>query len=327
MALIKNVKIANYKSIANASLEVRRVNVFVGEPNTGKSNLLEALALMTSGIGPHFATVSRARETADLFFDHDLERQIKVTLNDQAGWDLKFEVLNGNFTFQISDLIGSRPASGSLSTSVSQRVNWPVPASSPIKFYHFKHQRGSGAIPQYGHLLPPYGQNLPALLYSNKALRESISAVFRERGFRLEIRPQEGEILVSKEVQDVLYSYRFDAISETLQRIVFYKAVLETNRDAVLVLDEPESNTFPFYTKYLAERIALDETNQFFLTTHNPYVLTSLIEKTPRDQIAVFVTRMKDYQTEFQRASDEQMSEMLGLTMDVFVDLDRFFPG
>jgi AAA15 family ATPase/GTPase len=175
-------------------------------------------------------------------------------------------------------------------------------------------------------LSSPYGANLPSLLFTKKELRESVSAFFKSKGFRLELRPQSHEILMSKEVGDVLYSFPFESISETMRRIVFYKAALESNKDAVLVLDEPEANTFPFYTKYLAERIALDETNQFFLSTHNPYVLMSIIEKTPSPDLAVYATRMQNFRTEVQLLSDQQCAEALELGMDLFLNIDRLFP-
>lgn len=94
-----------------------------------------------------------------------------------------------------------------------------------------------------------------------------------------------------------------------------------------MILDEPEANTFPSYTKYLAERIALDSLNQFFITTHNPYVLMSLIEKTPKDDLALFATRMANYRTEFSLVDEPGRAEMLDLSMDVFLNLDRFFAG
>ena len=87
--------------------------------------------------------------------------------------------------------------------------------------------------------------------------------------------------------------------------------------------DEPEANTFPFYTKYLAERIALDETNQFFITTHNPYLLSSIIEKTPKDKLAVFVTRMEKFETKVKQVPEKNLPELLELDSDVFFNLDR----
>ena len=43
--MIRNLHISNYKSIKRLDLDCERINVFVGDPNTGKSNILEALDL------------------------------------------------------------------------------------------------------------------------------------------------------------------------------------------------------------------------------------------------------------------------------------------
>jgi len=40
---INQVKIENFKSIKSLKLECKRVNVFIGELNTGKSNIIEAI--------------------------------------------------------------------------------------------------------------------------------------------------------------------------------------------------------------------------------------------------------------------------------------------
>ena len=43
--MISNLEIKNYKSINQMELNCSRINVFIGEPNSGKSNILEALDL------------------------------------------------------------------------------------------------------------------------------------------------------------------------------------------------------------------------------------------------------------------------------------------
>jgi hypothetical protein len=91
----------------------------------------------------------------------------------------------------------------------------------------------------------------------------------------------------------------------------------------VLLLDEPESNTFPFYTKYLAERIALDETNQFFITTHNPYLLLSLIEKTPIKDLNVCIAEMKNYETILHILNEKQITKVLDFNSDVFFNFNQ----
>jgi AAA15 family ATPase/GTPase len=42
--MIKKLSIKGFKSVRQLDLDCRRVNVFIGEPNTGKTNILEALA-------------------------------------------------------------------------------------------------------------------------------------------------------------------------------------------------------------------------------------------------------------------------------------------
>jgi len=41
----EKISIKNFKSIRELALDCRRVNLFIGAPNTGKSNILEALGL------------------------------------------------------------------------------------------------------------------------------------------------------------------------------------------------------------------------------------------------------------------------------------------
>jgi hypothetical protein len=67
--------------------------------------------------------------------------------------------------------------------------------------------------------------------------------------------------------------------ADTLRRIIFYTVAIVSNRDSGLVFEEPESKVFLYYTKYLGERITLDETNQFFIATRNPYLRSAIIEK------------------------------------------------
>ena len=196
------------------------------------------------------------------------------------------------------------------------------PISAAVRFYRFAPLETFPNVTP-GTLNPPFGDNLVAVLYSNEELRQRIGAVVRSQGFRLQLKPAENEMWIAKDVNDELYSYPWKSVSETIRRVVFFMAVLETNQNMTLLFDEPEANTFPFYTKYLAERIALDETNQFFITTHNPYLLSSIIEKTPKDKLAVFVTRMEKFETKVKQVPEKNLPELLELDSDVFFNLDR----
>ena len=105
--------------------------------------------------------------------------------------------------------------------------------------------------------------------------------------------------------------------------MTFYNSAIITNRDAVLVFEEPESHSFPHHTNYLAERIALDENNnQYFIATHNPYFLMPLLEKAQKGQLAINIVYSEDYQTKVKEISPSELPELFEL--DVFANLDRY---
>jgi hypothetical protein len=172
--------------------------------------------------------------------------------------------------------------------------------------------------------VPPYGENIPGVLLSNSEHKRWISDFFQSKGFKLTIKPTENDINMSKIIEEVIYSYPYCTISETMQRVVFYMLAMKTNKNSILLFDEPESNTFPFYTKFLAESIALDDTNQFFITTHNPYLLGSLIQKSKLKDLNIVIVGMKDYQTKAYPINPEKIKDMISEGGDVFFDLSKF---
>ena len=138
------------------------------------------------------------------------------------------------------------------------------------------------------------------------------------------LRPQENKIEVLKDFDDVIISHPYHLTSDTFQRLVFYMAALHTNSDSVLIFEEPEAHAFPYYTKYLAERIALDERgNQYFISTHNPYFLLPILEKTLSEDIAVFITYYDDYRTQVRQLSPDEL-ERISDDIDVFSNIQMF---
>ena len=45
--MIEQLSIKNFKSIKDLKIPCKKLNVFIGEPNSGKSNIIEALALQS----------------------------------------------------------------------------------------------------------------------------------------------------------------------------------------------------------------------------------------------------------------------------------------
>jgi hypothetical protein len=71
--------------------------------------------------------------------------------------------------------------------------------------------------------------------------------------------------------------------------------------------------------------IADDKTNQFFLTTHNPYFLSAVVEKTPGSELALFVCyRDADSGTAARLLAASEVEQVIDHGASVFFNLDQF---
>jgi hypothetical protein len=146
-----------------------------------------------------------------------------------------------------------------------------------------------------------------------------VSSLFDEFGLKLVIKPLEEVVEVQKQTEGVAIAYPYSTVSDTLQRLVFHISAIKTTENSVIMLEEPESHAFPYYAKYLAELIALDKTNQYFISTHNPAFLLTIIEKAPKDSSMAFLTYFEDYQTKVKPLKHEKILDM---EYDIFSDID-----
>ncbi len=322
--MITKLSIANFKSVRQLDIDCKKVNLFIGEPNTGKSNILEALALLSwcsEPVDHPLREFLRFQIMPNLFYDQllDQEIEIKASISDGAHQDLAVAVKSDGSEFLFHEQ-GNRLRS---LTYEGHPVKSPslTRTKKPIKFFRFRKLEKYIANGSQG-LQPPNGINLFSVVLSSRVLRGVMAEFFQKYGLKLVLKPHEGVFELQKQVDDLVFSYPYTLTSDTLQRIIFYTVAMASNKDSVLVFEEPESNAFPYYTKYLGERIALDETNQFFIATHNPYLLSAVIEKAPRDAVQVFITYFEDYQTMVKALTPDQVSELM--EADPFFNLDRF---
>jgi AAA15 family ATPase/GTPase len=325
--MIKNLEIENFKSIKHLKLDCKRINLFIGEPNTGKSNILETLGLLSHVYYGDLKDFVRFETMSNLFYDGNLDDTIDLKVDENItlidfhdgqfiGYDNLGIVAGGERTQRqvfIYDYEGRR---GHFFVR-SEGYKF-------LKFYKFEVKK---AFPRQESefLLPPSGDNLLTIILTRKELRKLVKQIFDAYELRVVLKPQERKIEVQKEIEDIIISYPYSLVSDTLQRIIFYLLAIETNKDSVLVFEEPEAHAFPFYTKYLAERIALDKNqNQYFISTHNPYLLLSILEKASKEEVGVFITYFEDYQTKVKPLSEKGKREILDAEIDAFFNLDRF---
>jgi AAA15 family ATPase/GTPase len=313
--MIQTLEIENFKSIKHLKMDCKRINLFIGEPNTGKSNILETFGLLSHPYYGEFEKFVRFETMSNLFYDSNIEDKIDIKFDGNA---FQVEFQNGQFIGYYNGSVAFKYnyAAGGSRSSLSEL--------KPLKFYKFE------VIKEFYRqesefLLPPFAANLLAILLTRKDLRKLVKQIFDTYGLRIVLKPQENKIEVQKELEDIIISHPYSLVSDTLQRIIFYLAAIETNENSALVFEEPESHAFPYYTKFLAERIALDQNkNQYFISTHNPYLLLSILEKAQKGEVAIFITYFEDYQTKVKILSEKELEEIMGMGIDIFFDIERF---
>ncbi|UOQ98882.1 AAA family ATPase [Hymenobacter sp. 5317J-9] len=379
--VINTLYIQNFKSIRSAVLHPRRVNLIIGQPNVGKSTVLEAMSLL--GGFPYgkkkkfMGSFVRYEKSAHLFHDGVLTQPLRVETDrdicllghdaqskrfrygvfSQAAYRLLraqmgLPLLEGRNKARSSDdaLLLERlyphlttasplPEPGFLYTEFDRHGAMDRPgedghyvASTPawqpraVKAYRYK----SGGRIDRRHveasLRPPYGNNLVQVLEQHADLRQEFAGLFAERGLRLRVRPDAGRFEVMKEIDGLSFAYPYSSSGDTLQRFGFYLAAMESNRNTVILLEEPEAHSYPQYVSQLAERIATQQENQFFVTTHNPHFFSEVLENmVPYEnrvpELAVFVAYYKDFQTKVRQLSDEEVRGLRRDSLEVFNNL------
>lgn len=326
--MIDTLSLSRFKSIKKLLLRCRRINIFIGRPNVGKSNLLESLAMLS---WLHYCKYSydlrdfvRYERTSELFYDSGLENPVEITINQAT---LRLAYRDGSFegTFQEQ---GSKAPSGAFGgdyTQIHVTQLLPRESLSDIKFYRFPPTpRQNKDRPFTTSLIPPYGDNLLPLLLAHKELRDTVNSLFSPTGLRLGLRPHENKIEVVKHLEDVIVSIPYSLSSETFQRLAFYLVAIRSSKGSTIIFEEPEAHAFPQYTKQLAETIATDQ-NQYFLSTHNPYLFLPLLAMAPKEDVAVNVVYAENYETHVKRLTKRDLQE--AFEIDIFSNLERYIPA
>lgn len=363
MEFIKHLQIKNFKSIKDLTLDCRRINVFIGKPNVGKSNILEALDVSClSQMFLNNASIKRVNDSVksrygsnvenldlisikeffrvdkaqDLFYRGERENpiQIKISLVNNGG--------SPEFTINFIDN-GKRGWNQELKQQNFYQWkdrNYETDFNddfllleqsethySPIAPFKYKENIQFHDVESYDQqLMPPYGNNLPQAIQNNPSLQHFINEISKESGIEFLIDAKTNSLLIQFRVgEGLVYTLPYKSIADTLKRQIFYLAAIKS-RYIVVTLEEPEAHSFPPYVSRMADEIIETKETQFFIATHSSVLLTNLIENTPKDELAVFVCGYDDkqHQTIAKPLSDDQLSEVLVYGVDMFFNINHY---
>ena len=326
---IKHVSIHNFKSIADLKLEnCRRINLFIGYPNVGKSNVLEALGLFSLPYlkeGENLNRLVRAENKNELLFDN----KMTTCHIDDGVFTAEFRADDASFVMRheflsIEKQIFLSPKLDLTSNTNDRENHW----SANVKKYAFNANQ-IWTSDNDNSLLQPYGENIVNVLSHNPNLSEVliwIKKEFSKYKLELVLDVSTNSLKVQQRLDDdKVKQLPYSSIADTLRRVIFYKTAIASNTDSVLLFEEPEAHAFPPYISLITQDIIDAQNNQFFIVTHSPVIVNAFLEyKKTRKETSIYLFDFKGNQTTVKRLSDEEMNEIYEYGEDVFFNIEKF---
>lgn len=321
MKKIENIRIENFKSLQNVTINnCKTYNIFIGQPNVGKSNILEALTLFAvpylAAMNKSLVDLFRLDECSSLFYNGDISQPIKVNLgvddlevvynnSDSLGFTIKLQ--SEEHKFNVIDL----------------KVEKSLEEYSIYKPYFYESRRNLKSV-NMPFLCPVGGENLMQVVQNNEELRKDFIDLLKGYDLRLTFDNTSQQIKIMKDLSDTSSCiFSLEAMADSLKRLMFYKAAVMSNQDSVLFFEEPEAHSYPPYIVKIIQTILNNPANQYFITTHSPYILNEFLSDSIED-LAIHLVDYKEGKTIVRTLSEEEIVEVYNNGIDLFFNIEAF---
>ena len=304
---LTSVSIKNFKSVKSVTLSgCRRINVLIGRPNVGKSNILEALALfdvpyMVNSSNKSLRNLLRIENTAGMFHNGVATTPVEVSADGST-----INVIRGannglSVDISIQGEVSKYAFSSSLTLSTKKD---PTVLPGVLAYFFPKH-----FVPEssnIGFLLPPYGGNLMEAVANLPTLKSNLAKLFHGYGLKMMFDSTSRTIVAMKENGIYISIVPFNSLGDSLRRLIFYKAAIEGNRNKTICFDDLDALIYQPYISEILNDIISASDNRFFITTHSQYVISSFLDRAV-NELAVYVVDIKDNETVVNRIPDGQL--------------------
>lgn len=318
------IEIKNFKSVKHVILDnCKRINLLIGRPNVGKSNILEALSSYSLPYARYTNNKSiqqfiRCENESELFYNGDMTKDIEIKTDTDK---FVFKSSQTSFVSRLNGLLNDKSVVELMGLKIRQ-IGTEMP-NKDVRSYSFP-------VPfQFENtglkfLQPTTGSNLSSVLDSLETTKNEISELLSSYGLRLSFDRASQQIKLLKSISDSsIYLVPFNSIADTLQRVMYYKTAIASNENAILTFEEPEAHSYPPYISKITTDIIYSESNQFFITTHSPYVLNEFMENKIED-LAIYLIDFVDGETTVKGLTEEQIEKVSQAGVDLFFNSEIF---
>ena len=342
MQKITNIEIKNFKSIRQAEIkDCRRINVFIGYPNVGKSNILEAIGLFSVEKElENISSMVRIEDNPSLFYNGNIDSPFQVSINSIhnifGSYNQPDKSIVISRLFNSKEQIENRLIKSNASYKIDENKqieNFPKPSISKtiypseiadFKKYEFKKDT-KYAYGNISNLKHPYGENIFDVISNNDLIRKEVRELFEQYNLKFAFDKGSRTFKILKDIGDDFFLISYSMIADTLQRVIFYKTAILSNKNSILLFEEPEAHMFPPYIAKFTSDIIYDRNdNQFFIATHSPFVLNDFMEDVYKEEFSIYAVGLRDGATIIKRLSDEEITEIYQYGIDLFFNLENY---
>ena len=299
----ETLKIKNFGTIKDMELDLRRINVFIGDQGTGKSTVSKLICICRyfSYISNNFYSNHKSFE--DGLFIWGMDEYIKE--DTYIKYSNKHYTFNIDFSKDISDYKELKSNSKEFSSLLKTYNDWhPNPEEHgyvkldiekiPDSFFlndvskildnpfFIPVERGLQSIFSLGKTSL---NNLSDSLFNQFSKIDNIARTFKSDTFieplKITYKNENGFGKFKTTEQDSFYPMTSAASGyQALIPIALICKFYEKNlKSKTIIIEEPELNLFPEtqynLIKYFSRYYKINK-NQFFITTHSPYILSSI---------------------------------------------------
>ncbi len=267
---LRSLQIRNYRTIEDLELDLRRVNLFVGPPGSGKTAILEAIGLLGEFYDrqPLAEAVPAIPNMEKIFGDPNRPVEIAFVRSDLPPYDVRHALI-----FRLVDNYVVAEREGLWTTAVLGR-------NESIRCY-LKAE--------------PFFDAVRFAYVDARLVTGEIEALAEKHAYPREIMARYGE-------------KRVERLPEPVRRYVTYLAVTDEIKDGVIAINDFTCCYQPL-TKLAAERIARSSA-QHLIETYDPQAVVSLVEKTKIGNLNIYLVHRENGKTFVEKIDPEEVSEL-----------------